>query len=73
MENITSVENDAIEKKSADGLNFLIFRIVFVVLIAISIIVVRYTNKHIYNELKKYYDDYFSVNITAEYYLSEVE
>lgn len=73
MENITSVENDAIEKKSADGLNFLIFRIVFVALIAISIIVTRYISEDIYSELKKYYKDYFSVNITAEYYLSEVE
>ena len=59
--------------KKDDNISFIILRMVFVLLIALSIIGVRYLSSGLYQELKGYYDNYVSVNITAEYYLSEVE
>jgi len=65
------VEGNKKNKGKADGFSFLLFRIIFVLLIAVSIFAVRFLNRAAYAELKRIYDDHISVNVTADYFLSE--
>lgn len=71
MEPYIDIESQENKPTSADGWGFLLFRLVFVVLIAATVMTVRLLNSDLYREIKSYYDDYISVNITADYYLSE--
>ena len=58
------------DTKMYDNFKCLLFRTVFIVVLALSIIFVKYTNNKIYNKIKKTYDTHVSVNITADYFLN---
>ncbi len=65
-----TITNETVAKKT-DNIGFILYRMLFVILIALAIICVRYLSPKAYKEIKHYYDNYISVNITADYYLSE--
>lgn len=71
MDSLDNTPNNENPNKNNDNVGFIIFRLIFVILIALFIFSVRYLSPKTYEEMKYYYDNYISVNITADYYLSE--
>lgn len=65
----TPSHENSTEKK--DNVCFILYRVIFVILIVLFIMAVRYLSPKAYREIKYYYDNYVSVNITADYFLSE--
>ncbi len=73
MNNFAETEQrltEGMEPQKFDNIGFIVFRLVFVILIAIFILCMRYFVPDYYKEIKYYYDNYVSVNITADYYLT---
>lgn len=71
FENMETQGAEKVVEPKTDNIGFIVFRLVFVVLLALFILFARYFLPEHYKEIKHYYDNYISVNITADYYLAE--
>lgn len=63
-------EVEVVDVKSAE-LSFIVLRIVFVVLIAASILFTKFLLSDTFKKIKYYYDNHISINVTAEYFFGD--